>query len=167
MLPLYFSDQRRFGNFKVVDTVEATAKLGRLGWDAIEDPRGSVTSSLLTKHGKKAIADVLLMQDVFAGVGNYVRAEALYRARIHPDRLVGNVSAAELTALCAAVSAVLNESYKVGGATLKTFYTDGERGGFSNQLRVYGRHADPEGNLTDRKKDRKGRTVWFVPDIQT
>ena len=42
---------------------------------------------LLKKYSDKTIDDVLMNQDIFSGVGNKIRNEALYRAGIHPQSL--------------------------------------------------------------------------------
>lgn len=39
----------------------------------------------------KLICDALLEQDLFAGVGNIIKNEVLYRVRIHPESLVGKI----------------------------------------------------------------------------
>ena len=36
-------------------------------------------------------ADVLLDQKIFSGVGNIIRNEALFRARIHPASIIGDM----------------------------------------------------------------------------
>jgi len=46
--------------------------------------------------GKQQIADVLLDQDIFSGVGNIIKNEVLYRAGVHPESLVGKIPAAKL-----------------------------------------------------------------------
>ncbi len=169
ILPIYYVDQRRFGNFKVVDTRDATRKLDELGWDALAEPNMAGKARVrVMKYAKKAIADVLLKQDVFAGVGNYIRAEAMYRAQVNPDRLVINMAPMVWDPLCEAVANVMKESYSRGGATLENFYGgDGERGDQVDFLEVYGKLLDPHGNPVERKKDKNGRTIWWVPKVQT
>lgn len=169
ILPVYYVDQRRFGNFKVTDTRDATSRLDELGWDALQEPNMAGKARVRAiKHVKKAIGDVLLKQDVFAGVGNYIRAEAMYRAKVNPDRLVINMPPAVWDPLCQAVADVMKESYSRGGASLQTFYDgDGNRGDHVDFLEVYGKSHDPHGNPVERKKDKGGRTVWYVPAIQT
>jgi len=49
--------------------------------------------------GKQQIADVLLDQDVFSGVGNIIKNEVLYRAGVHPESLVGKIPTARLKAI--------------------------------------------------------------------
>jgi len=47
--------------------------------------------------GKKA--DALLDQDIFAGVGNIIKNEVLFRIRIHPESQVGALPPRKLTEL--------------------------------------------------------------------
>ena len=54
---------------------------------------------LLKEKDGKMIADVLMDQNIFTGVGNIIRKEALYRAGIHPYSIVGKVPAAKITKL--------------------------------------------------------------------
>jgi len=41
------------------------------------------------------VCDALLEQDIFSGVGNIIKNEVLYRARIHPESKVGKISKAK------------------------------------------------------------------------
>lgn len=45
------------------------------------------------------ICDALLEQDIFAGVGNIIKNEILYRVRVHPESLVGKIPAAKINRL--------------------------------------------------------------------
>jgi endonuclease-8 len=45
------------------------------------------------------VCDALLNQDIFAGVGNIIKNEVLYRIKLHPETLVENIPAAKLSAL--------------------------------------------------------------------
>jgi formamidopyrimidine-DNA glycosylase len=168
ILPVYYDDQRRFGNFVVVSTRQATSKLDELGWDPLLEPGNyGKTRGRVTKYAKKPIAEVLLKQDVFAGVGNYVRAESMYLARIHPQRRVMDLTDGDWESLCLAIVAVMRESYSRKGATLENFYGgDGERGDHVDFLKVYGKVTDPDGCPVVIYKDKNGRTVWWVPNVQ-
>lgn len=42
------------------------------------------------------VCDALLDQDIFAGVGNIIKNEVLYRIRVHPKNKVGSLPAAKL-----------------------------------------------------------------------
>lgn len=47
----------------------------------------------------KMICDTLLEQDVFSGVGNIIKNEVLYRARVHPESLTGKIPKAKIKEL--------------------------------------------------------------------
>lgn len=52
--------------------------------------------NLIKKHKDSSIGSVLLDQKVIAGVGNILRNEILFRARVHPDRLVRDLTDDEI-----------------------------------------------------------------------
>jgi endonuclease-8 len=45
------------------------------------------------------VCDALLDQQIFSGVGNIIKNEVLYRIKIHPENLVGNLPPKKLTEL--------------------------------------------------------------------
>jgi endonuclease-8 len=45
----------------------------------------------LKKMPETLVCDALLDQQVFSGVGNIIKNEVLYRIRLHPESLVGNI----------------------------------------------------------------------------
>ena len=47
------------------------------------------------------VCDALLDQDIFAGVGNIIKNEVLFRIRLHPESAVGALSARKLNELVA------------------------------------------------------------------
>jgi endonuclease-8 len=78
--------------------------------DAVYDWRADVMSdawspALALKRLRAApdtlVCDALLNQDVFAGVGNIIKNEVLYRIRVHPMSTVGALPAAKLRELVA------------------------------------------------------------------
>lgn len=59
-------------------------------WDAAQARRK------LREKPDRMVADVLLDQDVFAGVGNIIKNEVLHRIRLHPGSRVGALSPRKL-----------------------------------------------------------------------
>lgn len=53
----------------------------------------------LKKNPTKMICDVLLNQDIFAGVGNIIKNEVLYRVKLHPESSVQAIPPRLLTRL--------------------------------------------------------------------
>ncbi len=64
-------------------------------WDA-----DKAFDAIYAKPGVE-IADILLDQEIFAGVGNIIKNEVLWRVRIHPESKVKNITASELKELIA------------------------------------------------------------------
>jgi endonuclease-8 len=51
----------------------------------------------LKKMPSALVCDALLDQNIFAGVGNIIKNEVLYRVKVHPESLVGELPAKKLT----------------------------------------------------------------------
>lgn len=49
------------------------------------------TEKILKENPKMMICDVLMNQNIFSGVGNIIKNEALFRVGIHPESLIGNL----------------------------------------------------------------------------
>jgi endonuclease VIII len=70
-----------------------TADVMNDGWD----PKNARKK---LKHLPNAlVCDALLNQDIFAGVGNIIKNEVLFRIKVHPESKVGELPAAKLSAL--------------------------------------------------------------------
>lgn len=58
---------------------------------------------LFTAEKGKMVCDVVLDPDIFSGSGNIIKNEALYRAGIHPESLVGKIPSGKVAKLVDAV----------------------------------------------------------------
>lgn len=96
------------------------------------------------KKRRTAIKQVLLSQDLCAGVGNIYSDEALFRAGIRPRRRSCQLSAAEAARLLEALKEVLKEGIAYRGTSVSDYKrTDGTSGAFQHRLNVYGREGEP------------------------
>lgn len=174
---LYYDDQRRFGTLKFIQPADAKfetdAKLKTLGPNIL-GVAGEFTldifkarmskSTLCLKHVGSVIAD----QKVLSGVGNYLRAEALYRAKINPFRLVNTLTPTELSALYHAITWTAHESYKAGGASIQHYSDiDDVKGRYEYQMQVYGRKKTPDGlEVKAEKLIGDTQTIYYCPKLQ-
>jgi formamidopyrimidine-DNA glycosylase len=167
-----FNDARRFGAMDLWPTadLEAHRLLAGLG----PEPLGNAfdaTSLGARMAGRLApVKAVLLDQRVVAGLGNIYVCEALWRARISPLRLAGEVTAAEVETLVAAVRAVLRDAIAAGGSSLRDYrQADGELGYFQHSFAVYGREGAPcprDDGGTVARVVQSGRSSFFCPVCQ-
>ena len=63
---------------------------------------------------KRMICDALLDQDIFSGSGNIIKNEALFRAKVHPESLCGDIPVEKLKELIAEVIKFSNDFLKWG-----------------------------------------------------
>lgn len=168
---LYFNDPRRFGTLKFVSSPqEHKNKLSSLGPDILVDnPRltHKIFAERLLKKPKRSISDALLDQSCVSGVGNYIRAEALYRARINPHKETKDLRPEEYVRLCDEVLKIAKESYESQGASLHTYRTvSGELGRQQFKFEAYGQKTCPVGHIIVREPSGNGRTIHWCRTCQ-
>jgi formamidopyrimidine-DNA glycosylase len=167
---IYFNDPRHFGTVKFVNSKrELEQKLQELGWDPLSmelDKNLKWVTHELSKTSK-TIVEVLMDQGIFCGVGNYIRAEALYLSKLSPWRQCNKLSVDEIKDLCKAIVEVMKESYDHQGATIHTYKTAyGEEGKYSTLFKVYGQKLDPMGRKIIKQSTPDKRTIHWCPEVQ-
>lgn len=168
---VFFNDPRHFGTIQFTNNRDdLLKKLDELGWDPLNHGIADVWSKYIVgicARKAKPIGQLLMDQSIFAGVGNYIRAEALYLAKISPWRQANLMKKEEILTLCKALVDVMNESYQHQGATILT-YTDayGAEGRYSSCFKVYGQATDPLGNKIVKEETPEGRTIHWCPAVQ-
>lgn len=169
---VYFNDPRHFGTLQFTNNKDDLRdKLNDLGWDPLNQGMAEIWTNYVAgvcSKKNKPIGQLLMDQGIFAGVGNYIRAEALYLAKISPWRQANLMKKEEVVTLCQALADVMNESYSHQGATILT-YKDayGAEGKYSSCFKVYGQATDPLGNPIIKEETPEGRTIHWCPTIQT
>ncbi|QBG47449.1 bifunctional DNA-formamidopyrimidine glycosylase/DNA-(apurinic or apyrimidinic site) lyase [Verrucomicrobia bacterium S94] len=145
-LTLYYRDTRKFGRWKLVDDPQVI--LRELGPDALTRRFSLAYFEDQLRKRARAVKSVLLDQSVVAGLGNIYADEALWYARIHPERRADSLSDLEREKLFKAVKAVLRQGIRNRGTSLgagKTNYrqVDGDSGENRGEVRAYGRSGKP------------------------
>lgn len=170
---LYFNDQRHFGNLIFTDSLtEVWKKHGPCllytslcKFDKIKSEQNHISltdyiGKLNNKRIKnKQICAFMLEQKWFSGIGNYLRAEILYQAKIIPDRKLCELSQSDKEKLYKTSLKVIYSAYKSRGP--KGYYDDGK---FT--LKVYMKEQDPYGNPVVSQTFSDKRTMHWVPKIQ-
>jgi formamidopyrimidine-DNA glycosylase len=165
-----YRDVRRFGTWQLLEEEELQPYLAeRIGREPLVR---SFTGRRLAEalEGRKApLKAALLDQRRLAGVGNIYADEALWRARLHPLRVAGELRQAEVAALHRGIRAALKAGITRQGATLNNYRApDGSRGRMQEEFKVYGREGEPcERCGTPIEKIRAaGRGTWYCPFCQ-
>ncbi len=141
---LLFTDPRKFGRIELWPSEREQEALKGLGPEPLSD---DFTVEMLARglSGRKgAIKQVLLNQEVIAGLGNIYADETLYYASIHPLRPANSLIPAEIQQLHKGIVSVLTLGIEHGGTSFSE-YRDlwGEAGDNYNHVRVYHQQGKP------------------------
>lgn len=110
---LAFIDPRRFGRMWLTDDPWENSRIRKLGFDPLLDfPTAKVLGEKL-KRRKKTIKAVLLDQNLFAGIGNWLADEILYQAKLSPHHLASQLTPAQVKTLHKQTIAVVKKAVAV------------------------------------------------------
>ena len=144
---LVMRDPRRLGGVELDPDEE---RLGVDAWSLQADQLGAAL-----KGGRGPLKARLLDQQRIAGLGNLLTDETLWRAGIDPHRTSGELQAAEIERLAAAVHEVLDQLDRRGGSHLGDLQDERHREGV----------CPVDGAALQRDKVG-GRTTYWCPKHQ-
>lgn len=143
---LRYKDVRQFGTMHLFLPGEEfeLPPLNKLGIEPLDEAFTLKTfRERLAKRSTK-MKPLLLNQEHIVGLGNIYVDEALFQARIHPERTPDSLSSAEWKRLHESIRATLARAVEAGGSSIKSYVNgQGEMGMFQHQLLVYGRKDEP------------------------
>ena len=120
------------------------------------------------RYSSSTICETLMEQKLVSGIGNYIKAEILYRTQTYPLAKVKDLTDEHLWRLYQEAVIVATEAYHDGGASLYTYTdTEGEKTLYKLKLQVYNRSKDPEGRPVERLSTPDKRTTHWVSSVQT
>lgn len=143
---LRYKDVRQFGTMHLFAPGEEFkhAPLAKLGYEPLDETFTFGTFKEIIGSKKTKIKAVLLNQAYVVGIGNIYVDEALFRAKIHPERNANSLKDAELKRLYQAIVDTLSEAVNAGGSSIKSYVNgQGEMGMFQHSHQVYGRKDKP------------------------
>ena len=212
---LYYIDSRHFGNITLYTSTDDLLNdlNGKVGPDLLayaiefntgvevvdDDDKITIekwTAKLRNKRLKnKQICQFLMEQKYFSGIGNYLKAEILYDAKIRPDRLLSQLSDQDITHLYQSTLKIIYNAFCAGGLTIKSYWQptspdaeggkeggkeDGKESGKEESIKeeqeklkgkykkvIYDCSEDPLGHPIVKETFKDGRTTHWVPQIQS
>lgn len=161
---LYFDQSRPFGDVRLFSDMEEAIE--GVGVDIINDGiSDEAWETALERMKNRQLVSFLQEQRYFAGIGNYLKSEILYCAKLFPSRKVSSLTAGDKEALRKCIVDIARESYHYNGLTIENYLApDGSRGCYP--VKVYGRKEDDERNAIKVDKFADGRSTYYVPKIQ-
>lgn len=166
-----YKDVRKFGTFHLYKKGEEfkQAPLVGLGPEPFSDEFTLEGLKVNLRKTSRKVKPALLDQKVLVGLGNIYVDEALFRAKIHPERIASTLKDAEIELLHQEIVNTLSEAVKLGGSTIRSYInSQGQIGMFQLQLYAYGRQGEPCKNCgTELEKTVVGgRGTHFCPKCQ-
>ena len=138
---IIYNDPRRFGVLTccATDKLSTNPLLKYCGLDPFDKKlTAEYLAGQMQKRKKTPVKQILLNQEVVAGIGNIYASEILYEARISPLRPAANIGLEECKTLVTCIRKVLQKAIKAGGSTLRDYKKpDGSLGYFQNLHCVY------------------------------
>ena len=192
---IYFNDTRHFGTLEYDNTsIEFNKKFNKLSNDLLKTNFTNKMFETWTnniKNKSKNIYSILLEQDgnnsIGSGIGNYLVAEILYRAKLSPHRTIESLSLDDIHILSNTIKKVLKQCYIYNEThyidNIKDFMKihlgkiiDGIFPDYHSEIplntlehftyEVYQKTVDHLGNKVVGEKILNGRTAYWCPTIQ-
>ncbi len=166
---LALSDLRKFAKVLAVPTekLNQLADVAKLGPEPLE-PVFNFNKFKEALNGRKGkIKQILMNQEIIAGIGNIYSDEILWEAGVHPSKPVGKLSGKNLKNIFNAIKKVLKRAIKAKGDSMSDYRRpSGEKGGYQkiqNAYQMTGKKCRKnDGGIIQRIKIG-GRSTHFCP----
>ena len=113
---LRFHDTRKFGRMILTENPESI--LGKLGPEPLSNDFSAKQFKTMLKSRHRQLKPLLLDQTFIAGLGNIYVDEALWEARLHPQRIASSLSTKKVNDLYHAIRKVLQQGIDNQGTSL-------------------------------------------------
>ena len=136
---LYLSDMRKFARVELYDTSNPPQDLLKLGPEPLaKNFTFNKFKNCLDKKKQGKIKQVLMNQEVIAGIGNIYSDEILWRACVHPKQLIKDLDETELKSIYSNLKNILKKGIRLRGDSASD-YRDihGQKGSFQDCHMVY------------------------------
>jgi len=166
---LALSDLRKFAKVELLNKEELEKELKSLGPEPLERDFSfeKFKGQILKKKGK--IKQVLMDQEVIAGIGNIYSDEILWQAKVNPFKEIKKLSDEEMKKIYEAMKEILKKAIAARGESISDFRRiTGEKGGFDPLRKVYRREGEkcPRCGAIIKRIKIGGRSAHFCPQCQ-
>ncbi len=165
---LRYWNPRRFGRLSLLDKAGLDRyRTRRFGLDPLAVSQQDFVRLLQERRGR--LKALLMHQQVIAGIGNIYANEILFRAGLHPNLQVSQLSVRKIETLYTIMCEVLDEAIRHGGSSVRDFYApDGSEGQYKRRHLVYGKEGrtcpNHCGGVIQRLRGE--RSSYFCPQCQ-
>jgi len=166
---IIYNDPRRFGSLHMTKDINNHKLISQLGREPLSENFNGEYLLDCCKRSKTNIKTLIMNQKNVVGIGNIYASESLYLSKVNPLKESHKLNIEECKRIVSSAKKVLSEAIKVGGTTLKDFYSaDGSPGYFKIRLNVYGRNGQKCKNCEEEilKVTINQRATFYCPNCQ-
>ena len=150
-----FDDVRRFGTFNVATDLNFLNVLG----PSVFDISFRQFVNIFSARRNKMVATAIVDQSIISGIGNYLRSEILFQARINPRSKIRDI---DLNNLYNSMKIIIRNSLRSGGSeSYKNIY--GVGGNY--EYVIYKKKSC--GKFQVQVNKIGGRKIYWIPELQT
>ena len=163
------SDARKFAKVELQKTEEVLKDFEKLGPEPLDKNFTFAKFKEILKNKKGRIKQILMDQNIIAGIGNIYSSEILWRAKIHPEKNVAKLNEKELKSIYDSIKKVLTLAVKLGGESFSDYRKpDGSKGDFDTERKVYRREGQKcsRDGAKIKRISLGGRSAFFCPNCQ-
>lgn len=171
---LRYNDIRRFGSIHILTASETLTQeevFFKTSGPEPFDELFSVENMFNLAKGKQVtVKQFIMTSQVVVGIGNIYANESLFRAGIHPEKKVSQLTQLEWQILIDTIKKVLDHAIDCGGSTISDFLNASqEHGYFQMNFTVYGKDGTPcpKCNVPLLKSKIGGRATFYCKNCQS
>ncbi|HOX96531.1 MAG TPA: bifunctional DNA-formamidopyrimidine glycosylase/DNA-(apurinic or apyrimidinic site) lyase [Candidatus Woesebacteria bacterium] len=166
---LFFNDMRVFGWIKLTNKEKYEKGIKSMAPDVTENEFSLDYLSKILKNSRRAIKLILMDQTKIGGVGNIYANDALYLAKVRPDRKANSLTSKETKKIYEGVKEVIAKGIKYGGASAANYVdTKGMGGTYQDHFLVYKKEGQRCKKCGEKIQKIKigGRGTFYCPVCQ-
>ncbi len=162
---LYFSDFRNFGTVTFTNNIiDIVNEIDMLAPDILDNNTSfdNIYERIKTIKNKNKTIDTVLMDQhlVMSGIGNIIKSELLYNAKISPKRVIKDLSIEDWKQIYISAKRYSMKVYEI----LNRMKWNREE--YIDIRNIYQKEKDPYGNDVLIYISSDGRKTYYVPKIQ-
>jgi formamidopyrimidine-DNA glycosylase len=168
---LRYHDPRRFGLSLVTtsERLDALPQLSGLGIDPLDRELTGEYLFRFTRASERRIRDLLLDQQIIAGLGNIYANEILFRAGIKPTTRSRRLTRRQVDSIARVTPELLRQAIRWCGTSFSDYRdADDQRGEFQNHLTVYDRRGESCRSCAAaiKRANLGNRSAYYCPSCQ-
>ena len=156
---IIYNDPRRFGFFQIIKNLDDLKKrFSYLGPEPFNKRFNLDYFQSFIQNKNKKIKELLIDQKFVSGIGNIYANEILFLSKINPNKKIKLLNKKDCNLIIINSKKVLLNSIKKGGSSIRDFKnTDGHKGSFQDNFKVYQRE-----DLNCKRLSCQGKIIKIV-----